>query len=423
MATTYHHKPLSRLSRSVFIATPSFSGGPSGPYTYSLMRTKEAAAECGISIHWCLLTANCHVDDSRNYLVREFLETDCEDFFFIDADVGWQPEDFIKLVLSDHDVVAGIYPKKNDVYDYPVIFPAGEMWADSDGWVKASKVPTGFLRFKRSVIQRLYDAENRKFNSVKEVDRLPQAIIFERTFVDNKRISGDYSACDKWAAMGGEIFVDPEMRFIHEGTKEWAGKLGHHLRFRNGLTDAYIHSIIKRIELNNYTDADFFELYEAYDNKWAAPPDLLAAWAMLLENVSGNVIEFGSGITTLIAGAIGKRRGFKVVSVEHERPWLDTVTNNLEACGLDNNTMLCVIENDWYSFKPEENFDLVLIDGPPRKIGREGVNTVQDCFNDGCMIIIDDVDEDFGIRLAGVEYKQYGRFQIGQKKQKGTKNG
>ena len=415
MATTYHHKPSSPLGRTVFVATPSFQGGPSGPYIYSLLKTIDEARKQDIAIHWCLLTGNCHVDDSRNYLVREFLETDCDDFFFIDADVGWQPEDFIKLVKSRHDVCAGIYPKKNDVTDYPVVFPEGDIQADENGWVLADKVPTGFLCFSRPAIQGLYDADDRKYNSQNEVGRLAQAIIFERTYVGNKRISGDYSACDKWRTLGGEIYIDPEMRFVHEGVKEWSGKLGHYLRDKNGLRYPYIAQIIQKVRKGDYTDADFFEIYEAYGNKWAAPPDLMAAWAMTLENTDGNVLEIGSGLTTLIASAIAERKGFKVVTIEHEEEWLGRVNELLSLCGLERHVTLAPIDNGWYDFTPEENFDLVLIDGPPREIGRQGVNNIQDHFNGGCVILVDDLDEDLGIRIDGLELKRYGRFGIGAK--------
>ena len=34
--------------------------------------------------------------------------------FFIDSDIGWEPKDFIKLVLSDKDMIGGAYRKKTD---------------------------------------------------------------------------------------------------------------------------------------------------------------------------------------------------------------------------------------------------------------------------------------------------------------------
>jgi acetone carboxylase gamma subunit len=42
-----------------------------------------------------LLSGNCHVDDARNSVVREFLASDCTELVFIDADVSWEPETLV----------------------------------------------------------------------------------------------------------------------------------------------------------------------------------------------------------------------------------------------------------------------------------------------------------------------------------------
>lgn len=416
MATTFHSKPLSPLGRKVFIATPSFSGGPCAPYTLSLLETIKESEGRNISIEWCLLTANCHVDDSRNYLVRDFLESDCDDFFFIDADVGWEPDDFFKLVNSPHDFCAGVYPKKNDVADYPVMFFDGVLKTDKDGWMKVKGVPTGFLKITRSAVQKLYDAESREFNSIKDYGRLPQRIIFERTFDGVNRISGDYSACNKWLAMGGDIYIDPEFRFVHEGTKEWSGTLGHHLREKNGLTDGYITALIDKVKAGDYTEKDLYNLYVAYDNNFSAPPDLMASWALLLENADGDVLEIGSGMTTVIAAAIATRKDFKLTSIEHDKEWLIKVEGILRRCNLESDILYCPIEDGWYSFKTDKQYDIVFIDGPPRVVGREGFNAHQHLIKDGATVLADDMDSDIGLRIDGVEFTRYCRWAIGVKK-------
>lgn len=60
-------------SPHIFIATPSY--GPVHPnYTVSLTKTMLALPAWGVRVDYCLLTGDCHVDDSRNTCVSEFID-------------------------------------------------------------------------------------------------------------------------------------------------------------------------------------------------------------------------------------------------------------------------------------------------------------------------------------------------------------
>ncbi|MDP3940660.1 MAG: hypothetical protein Q8R92_21315, partial [Deltaproteobacteria bacterium] len=84
--------------QSVFIATPAYESVKAG-YALSLAKTVEELTRRGIPRTINLLFGNCHVDDGRNELVRDFLDnTRCTDLVFIDADVMWEPEMFLRLI-------------------------------------------------------------------------------------------------------------------------------------------------------------------------------------------------------------------------------------------------------------------------------------------------------------------------------------
>jgi len=418
MGHVYHHKPEPLgTDRKICIATGSRSGHTAPAYQLSLVRTLDACKESKIDVEWMFLTGNCHVDDCRNYLVRDFLLSDCTHLFFVDSDVGWSATDFIRVATSPHDVCAGVYPKKRENTPYPVKFNPGEMWTDADGWMEVDKVPTGFLCIARHVLQDMYDAEPRKFRSEKQRHKMPQAILFERTYEGGGRISGDYSWCNRWRRLGGKIYIDPEMRFYHSGEKEYQGKLGHYLRQQNGLLPGYIASILEKLESGTYEPEVFLDLYEAWDNpRWSARPNLLAALAMILEEQEpgGHVLDVGSGLTTLVSAAIGKRKGLRVTSLEHSAVWLETVLFHLKAYPV--NARLCSIRDKWYDFSPNgSKYTIVTVDGPPRNLyDRGGIARIQDCFADGCAFIVDDYNRP-SIRLDGVILKPYDDFAVGVK--------
>ena len=47
---------------------------------------------------------------------------------------------------------------------------------------------------------------------------------------DDAEIGEDYLFCDRWRAIGGEVWVDPSIELKHVGSSEYAGRLLEILR-------------------------------------------------------------------------------------------------------------------------------------------------------------------------------------------------
>jgi hypothetical protein len=155
----------------------------------------------------------------------------------------------VRLLTVDRDIVAGIYPRTQAAGDasrpFPVEFPQGRLVSDAFGFLEAERVPGGFLRIKRGVLERLaFRAAQYRAEGQKDGEPL-YARIFERTLefgdlrdcdpgrsavVEHRELPGDFVFCKKARAEGYRIFVDPEMRFSHAGAAIWSGCLGDHLR-------------------------------------------------------------------------------------------------------------------------------------------------------------------------------------------------
>ena len=203
------------------LATPSY--GPTSPtYTFAIARSRQALSQAGIDSAYLLLHAFCHVDDSRNKIVREFLESDCTDLVFLDSDVDWEPEQLVQLCQRDVAVVGGIYPyRREGSEEMPVRLKEGAKV--KDGLLEVEGLPTGFMKIKRNVLEIMANDAPKYFDKITET-----ALVFDRPTPgpDKTRWGGDVDFCNRWRAMGGRLFADQEIRLGHAGEGDCQGLSG-----------------------------------------------------------------------------------------------------------------------------------------------------------------------------------------------------
>jgi hypothetical protein len=381
--------------RRVFLAIPTYVGQLPSAVVACLSESYDALRAASIAYDLCIESYNCHVDDARNSLVREFMRTDCTDLVFLDADVIWRPDDLVKLLNFDHDIVAGVYPKKQDEPEFPVFLPPGkEHWSNADGLIEVDGAPTGFMRIRRNVFEEMLEAH--KATRFKGQDYKPDdplyTVLFERVIEEGRRWSGDYAFCRKWRKLGGKVFVDPEMHFGHEGIKQWKGCLGDHLRKKHGILDKRVIRAIKRLKAGDASNEVFIDLVAGWANPFSAKPELLMA-SYVMAKQHKTVLEMGSGLTTLVMAAAGAR----VESLEHDIEWHRTITKALKDCDLSATVHYAPLtyygDDLWYSLPNTLPVcGLVVCDGPPRHLANRALMFDQLPLQDA-LILIDDTDD------------------------------
>ena len=219
---------------NVIFCTPTLDGRVSTDFMVSALQTQWLLIERGIPHSYLQVVGDCFVAKARNRLVSEFLQRpEATDLFFLDDDIHWPPAKVIEFLQRPEDVLAGIYPRKDDHLQFPVVLeqdPVRRQPFERDGLVRALRVPTGFLRIKRHVLEKLA-AEAQIYQ-----DRRPDGSVSEHYNIFEARINDDglwctedYMFSEKWLAMGGEIWVDPNIAFRHRGTKSWSGNLSEAL--------------------------------------------------------------------------------------------------------------------------------------------------------------------------------------------------
>ncbi len=215
---------------SAFIATPTLDGLLSVHYTGALLRSQALLQRERIGCEIRFEIGNSLIADARNKLVAGFLASAHTDLVFIDADLSWQPADLLRLLRHDADVVAGAYQRKDRAkVDFSVKF-GPRIQADTQGLLPAERVGTGFLRIRRTVLERLVAAHPQL--ALRKHDGSPAPhlyALFDTSIVDGRYVGEDFTFCDRWRALGGQVMVDPEIGLAHHGSAAYDEPLKKYL--------------------------------------------------------------------------------------------------------------------------------------------------------------------------------------------------
>lgn len=219
------------FGHKVLIATPFYEIKGYSPYIKALWRTQNLITSMGIPSGYMAVEGDSYVERAKNMILSLFMETDYSDLLMIDSDMEWDFSDAqaqTNILSSDHELVAGLYPLKNRWDEY-----GGMIYTDNNGFslgnaesglLKASLVPGGFFRIKRTAIQKMFVAYRESFYYERMCDRdMVICNLYECQVKGRRRYGEDYIFCQKWEALGGSIWVEPRINFGHYGVQGWHG--------------------------------------------------------------------------------------------------------------------------------------------------------------------------------------------------------
>lgn len=382
--------PPPNAGRKVMLSTTVYDS-PDSSYTYSIARSREALAQAGIPTAYLILSGNCHVDDARNTVVRDFLASDCSDLVFLDADVSWEPEALVKICQYDCDVVGGVYPYRREGSGpkMPVRNLPGQFEPDREGLLEVEGLPTGFLRIKRHVLEKLAA----KAPSFKKDNQAAIPIIFERDLHEDGRRGGDIGFCMKWREMGGKVFAAADLYLGHCGKQVIRDSLAACLRRRFGTTLKYV---ADRVREGSETRETFLEAYKAVENKFAAQADVLSLAVLLARKARGPIIEAGSGLSTVLMAAANP--DVRVWAIEHSPHYAQHTAMMARSAEVTNIALItCEIKDGWYDLGDDwselpKKFAVGLLDGPPRMLG-DRMRFLEHFGQSTKVILVDDADD------------------------------
>jgi len=211
----------------------------------SLLDAFTTTVNAGI-IHFprvMFLMQDGNIPFARNRAVAQFMQTDCTDLIFIDSDISWDRESFMRLICHPVDVVGATYRKKIQdletgalVEQYAIdnLSDENDMVKGSDpetGLLEVNGLPTGFLRITRNAIQKMInECDVQEY----EIDEHGKPLTLHRLFSfdyvkERGEVSEDYRFCHRWREIGGKVWLDPWASVDHMGVVKFQGNFGKRL--------------------------------------------------------------------------------------------------------------------------------------------------------------------------------------------------
>jgi hypothetical protein len=217
----------------VHIAMPCYGGMLTESTFMSFIKWANTARQLGID--WTLETMvnESLISRARNTLTAKFmLQEGATHLFFVDADIGWEPWHLLVLLNRDVDVIGGLYPMKTMPIKWVVNGFDGAK-EGADGLQEVSKAGTGFLLMKRHVFDKLNSHPAVKPYK-NDIGLDPKYDAHLRTYFDTavrqgRYYSEDWTFCENWRDIGGQIWVDKRVLLRHSGSYVFCMENQEHL--------------------------------------------------------------------------------------------------------------------------------------------------------------------------------------------------
>jgi hypothetical protein len=250
------------------VATPCFGGQVSSIYAsslFALQRAVHSMSNVQLKVH--LRDGDALITRARANLVTLFLDDPAAThLLFIDADIGFKPEQVFRLIESGADVVAGCYPIKRVNWDKAKrAMAAGQpdLAANSldyvleldnpdevrvvNGFTRVRYAGTGFLMIRRHVLEKMCahpDYAPLQFLREHSRDALtgsPNRFALFECMIDpatGTYLSEDFAFCKRWTDIGGEIWADLDSRLDHVGPSVFHGDIASQFASAPSAADA-----------------------------------------------------------------------------------------------------------------------------------------------------------------------------------------
>ena len=206
----------------VHICMPCYGGMLTESTFMSYIKWSNTCRQLGLDWTMETMTNESLISRARNTLTAKFLHNkESTHLMFIDADIGWEPWHLLVLLDSQKDVIGGLYPMKSLPIKWCVNGIPGRE-EGTDNLVEVSKTGTGFLLIKRDVFEKL-DAHPAVKPFANDIGLPVELNPFMKTYFDTavregRYYSEDWTFCENWRDLGGEVWVDKRVLLRHTGT-------------------------------------------------------------------------------------------------------------------------------------------------------------------------------------------------------------
>ncbi len=250
------------MIRSLVICTPALGDAACGVYARALSATRMSLAT-DYGVETSVATAHSSLlDQNRNCLASNFLQSTADACLWVDADQGWRTDDIVALLEGANaglglvglpvslkvppdfeaaravalagglaeDMRAAAYPKFNvnwlpeDIRDGRYIGPTRRIAGGR--YARVRRIGTGVLLMTRACVEQLVAAAP-TYRSLVGAERDP--LMFHARVSGDQFMPEDFDLCDCWRELGGDAWVYADAQQVeHVGPATWVGDFGWH---------------------------------------------------------------------------------------------------------------------------------------------------------------------------------------------------
>jgi len=207
----------------VHICMPCYGGMLTESCFMSYIKWSNTCRQLGIDWTMETMTNESLISRARNTLTAKFLNNkDSTHLMFIDADIGWEPWHLLVMLNAQKDVIGGLYPMKSLPVKWCVNGFEGAQVSEDGNLQEVSKTGTGFMLIKRDVFEKL-NAHPATKPFMNDIGLPVELNPFMKTYFDtavreNRYYSEDWTFCENWRDLGGQVWVDKRVLLKHTGT-------------------------------------------------------------------------------------------------------------------------------------------------------------------------------------------------------------
>jgi hypothetical protein len=187
----------------------------------SLAETMYVAGARGISLALQMEISGI-IQDGRNAVFTDFLNSKANKLFWIDSDMVWEVDDFLKMLAlsTKKEVICSAYSAKISTtptfqMDYDLPFKVEDY-----GLISVKGLGLGFSIIDREVCEKLAAQSPRYISHERELVDL-----FRVDIADGHRRTEDMAFFSDIRDLGYKVWVDPSIELGHIGELEWRGRL------------------------------------------------------------------------------------------------------------------------------------------------------------------------------------------------------
>lgn len=199
---------------------PNYYGNIPMETMVSMLKTQETLTGMGIPLDFLFERGNALIDSARNNLVAQYLKRSvAQKMFFIDSDMAWTPDDFIRILAFStiYPSVAATYTTRSD-NPHKFFLNVGDddkFELNEHGLLRVEGLGLGFSCFDRKLIEEA-SAKARKYKT--EEGRI--ARLFKIGMSKEGKYQGeDISFFKLLKDLGYSTWVDLDITLTHVGTK------------------------------------------------------------------------------------------------------------------------------------------------------------------------------------------------------------